>query len=95
MAEEKKADRVSEVMGGRKKKSKKSKKGGKKTKGMYIRRATSGGYIAKHDAPEGQAVGDEHVLPDMDALKAHLDDHLEGEGDMHEPADQNQRPVMV
>jgi hypothetical protein len=83
MAEEKKNDRVSEVLGG-KKPSKKSdkkpakKKGGKKTKGMHVRKADSGGYIAKHDSgPDGQP-GEEHALPDMAALQAHMNDRMEG-----------------
>ena len=48
---------------------------------MHIRRATGGGFIARHDLadeagnPAGGAAP-EHVLPDMDAAQAHLDDHM-------------------
>jgi hypothetical protein len=85
MAEDKKKnDRVSAVMGGKKSDKKEDKKpakkkGGKKTKGMHVRKADSGGYVVKHDAPEGEAVGEEHVMPDMAALQSHISERLEGE----------------
>jgi hypothetical protein len=84
-------DRVSEVMGGKKSSKKPAKKkGGKKTKGMHVRKATSGGYIAKHDAPEPGAEQEEHALPDMAALQEHMAQNLQGEeepgGGMPAPA---------
>lgn len=74
-------DRVSEVLGGKKKsKGKKSakKKAPKQVKGMHVRKAANGGFISKHDAPEGEE-GEEHALQDMAALQAHMQDHMGGE----------------
>ena len=52
-----------------------------KTKEIHARRATSGGYIARHDMMPDEATGkeppeQEHVLPDIEALKQHMQDHL-------------------
>lgn len=68
-----------------KKSDKKSAK--KQVKGMHVRRAKSGGFIAKHDMDEGQTgQPDEHVLPDMSALQSHVDDHMGGEMQESAPA---------
>lgn len=74
---DKKNDRVAALMGGKKKSEKKpaKKKGGKKVKGMHVRKADSGGFIAKHDAPD-EGAAEEHVLPDMAALQSHMSDHM-------------------
>jgi hypothetical protein len=61
---------------------KKPAKKAKKTKGMHVSIATSGGYIAKHDMEkptDGSVSSQEqevHVLPDMAALHAHMADHM-------------------
>src|SRR5258708_596253 len=80
--------RVKEVLGGKSSK-KKSKK--KKLKSMRVSHADNGGYIAQHEpAPEeGASAGaaapqqEQHIIPDMDALKAHMEDHMSqpGQGD--------------
>ncbi len=55
------------------------KKGGKgKVASIHVRRASSGGFIARHemeqkgegDMPGGGA--EEHILPDMTSLQAHM-----------------------
>jgi len=65
------------------KKDKKSKKkGGKRVKEMHVRRGASGGYIAKHDferptdASQPMPESEEHILPDMEALHDHMDEHM-------------------
>lgn len=65
---------------GSEKKEKESKK--KQVKGMHIRRATSGGFIAKHDMDKTAEPGmdqEEHALPDMGAVQQHISDHMGGE----------------
>jgi hypothetical protein len=68
-------------MAEKKPEKKKGKKG--KTKEIHARRADSGGYIAKHDMLPEEMEGkmlqppqQEHVLPDIEALKQHMQDHL-------------------
>ena len=66
-----------------------AKKAGKKVKGMHVRRATSGGFIVKHDmdnsagagAPQGEP--EEHAIPDMASLQSHMQDHM---GDEEAPS---------
>jgi len=80
------------------KKSEKKKAGKKgKTKEIHARRADSGGYIAKHDMMPEEMEGkmqqppqQEHVLPDIEALKQHMQDHLGPEEEEQEgqPASQ-------
>ena len=65
-------------MGGGKKSSKKS---GKKPHSIHVRRGKSGGFIAEHhfksSSPEEMAPEtEEHVLPDVQALQAHMADHM-------------------
>lgn len=64
----------------------------KKHKGvdqMLLRRAGSGGYIAKHPHPELGMNHDEaglhHALPNMAALQAHLGQHMPEAGEAEEP----------
>jgi hypothetical protein len=57
------------------------KKGKHKVKGMHVRKADSGGFIAKHEdmMPGEDGVmppPQEHVLPDMGALQQHMQDHM-------------------
>lgn len=97
---EKEKSRTAAVMTSGKSKSKKSKTPKKKGSGkrikMHIRHADSGGYIAQHldDGPEtGTQSGNssEHILPDLEALKQHVDDHMqqpEPEGEGQEPQPQ-------
>ena len=66
--------------GGKKSSSKKSKK--HKVHKMHIRHAANGGYIAEHEAPPSQdpdaamEPSEEHALPDMQSLQAHIADHM-------------------
>jgi hypothetical protein len=57
-----------------------AKKKGKKVKGMHVRKATSGGFIVKHDMSTDKAEPmqeqEEHAIPDMAALHAHMADHM-------------------
>lgn len=85
-------EKVKDSMGaGKKKESKKEpekkdkkakKKGGKRVKEMHVRRGASGGYIAKHDferptdAMAQMPESEEHILPDMNALHDHMDEHM-------------------
>ena len=80
--------RVKAVLGGKSHKGKK-----KKLKGMHVRHAASGGYIAKHEpemdpAAAGPQDSPEHIVPDMEALKSHMEEHMgqPGEGGGEEPA---------
>jgi hypothetical protein len=56
----------------------KGEKGKLHTHGVHYERAHNGGVIAhvhRHTA-EGLHHSEEHVLPDMDAAHAHLDEHM-------------------
>jgi hypothetical protein len=61
---------------------KKPAKKAKQVKGMHVRKATSGGFIVKHDMekPMDGSVPmqdqEEHAIPDMAALHAHMADHM-------------------
>ncbi len=68
---------------GEKKAEKKPAKKVKKVKGMHVRKATSGGFIVKHDMDNvgGPSDGkmpeqEEHAIPDMAALQSHMQDHM-------------------
>ncbi len=68
---------------GEKKAEKKPAKKVKKVKGMHVRKATSGGFIVKHDMDNvgGPSDGkmpeqEEHAVPDMAALQSHMQDHM-------------------
>ena len=92
---EEKSSRAKSHMGGGKKSSKSggSKKGGhKKVHTMHIRHANNGGYIATHDfeSPAGGGGGpmpksEDHILPDMEALQAHVGDHMAQEQEPQGP----------
>lgn len=74
------ASRTHSTMGGGKKKSKKKGKG-KKAHKMTIRRSANGGYIAEHsyqpEGPEQMAPEpEEHTVPDIEALKEHVGEHM-------------------
>jgi hypothetical protein len=60
----------------------------RKVKDMHIRRAASGGYIAKHPNDQGSLMHEDpdlhHALPDMGALQAHMQDHM-GDDEKAEP----------
>jgi hypothetical protein len=63
------------------KKSEKKSKKKHKTKSMHVRKADNGGFIARHDGilPGEDGVmppEQEHVLPDIEALKQHMGDHM-------------------
>lgn len=85
----KKTDRVEEVMTGgepdKKDKKKKSDKKKDKKKGPHeirVRHGASGGYIAEHhshpaEADNGNTLESEHVIPDIDSLHSHVDDHMQ------------------
>lgn len=65
-----------------KKSEKKSKKKKHQVKAMHVRKADSGGYVATHELPSDESgmpqPNQEHVLPDLNALKEHMD-HFEPE----------------
>lgn len=68
---------------GEKKAEKKPAKKVKKVKGMHVRKATSGGFIVKHDMDNAGGPSDgkmpeqeEHAIPDMAALQSHMQDHM-------------------
>lgn len=72
--EKKEPKRAKNVLGGKSKKKKKP------VHRMNIRHAASGGYIAEHQfkpSMNGPAQEpEEHAIPDMDALKAHVEQHM-------------------
>jgi hypothetical protein len=77
-------------MADKKTEKKKGKKG--KTKTMHIRKADSGGFVANHDMLPEEMEGkmqqpppQEHVLPDLENLKAHVQDHF-GDEEEQEPS---------
>jgi hypothetical protein len=70
----------------------KKKKSGKKVKGMHVRRATSGGFIVKHDMDTSEEPGkpmeqEEHAIPDIAALHDHMEQHM-GDEEAAAPAAQ-------
>jgi len=71
-------NRASSALGGGKK-SKKSKKNMRHVHEMHIRHAANGGYIAKHDIKNDQGGMDneEHAIPDLQTLQAHVGDHMD------------------
>jgi hypothetical protein len=78
---------------GEKKAEKKPAKKVKKVKGMHVRKATSGGFIVKHDMDNAGAPSDgkmpeqeEHAIPDMAALQSHMQDHMGEEASAGAPA---------
>lgn len=86
----KKVPTVGELLGkgGSKEKAKKPKSKGK-TKEMHIRHAHGGGYISKHvmdKSDDGKTMGggmedEEHIHPDLDSVKAALEEHMaQGQG---------------
>jgi hypothetical protein len=85
MAEKTDSSRAKSVLGGKKESEKKaSKKSGKKPHKIHIRRGKSGGYIAEHhfqNSPdEEMQEPEEHVVPDLDSLRAHIAEHLGDQG---------------
>lgn len=61
-----------------------------KVKGMRVRKATTGGYIAHHDEMMPGEDGtmppqEEHVLPDLAALKDHMN-HFEPQEEEEMPS---------
>ena len=58
----------------------KGKKGGKsKVASIHVRRAASGGFIARHEMEQGKGedagtggAAEEHIMPDMPSLQAHM-----------------------
>jgi hypothetical protein len=93
------ADRAKSVMGGKKSKSKsKAKKSGKHPHSVHVRRGKSGGFIAEHhfkNGPEEEMQEpEEHVLPDMASLQAHMSDHMGDQPDQPAPIpDPNAAPA--
>jgi hypothetical protein len=92
-SEEKKETKKEEKAEGEHKPAEKKKKSGKKVKGMHVRRATSGGFIVKHDMdasaePTGKPMEqEEHVIPDIAALHDHMEQHM-GDEEAAAPAAQ-------
>jgi hypothetical protein len=79
--EDKMADNRARVhLGGMKKSA--AKKGGKKrtVHKMHIRRTANGGYIAEHEFKgepgEPPIENEEHHIPDLDTLQAHVGEHM-------------------
>lgn len=74
------SDRSKSGMGGSKSKSKSKSKSSDKPHEIHVRRAHGGGFIAKHHKKhkpgEDMEEPQEHVIPDMDQLQAHLQDNL-------------------
>lgn len=79
MQREKETNAVADALGGGKPSEKKA-----KLHEVSVRKAHSGGFIAKHHykhADGSTAHGhpkheSEHVLPNMDAVHAHMDEHM-------------------
>lgn len=75
-----------------KKKKSKTTKGGKKIREMHIRKASSGGFMARHEhEPSGDGMqtppDDIHLMPDVSALKDHMGEHFsDGEEPEEEPS---------
>ncbi len=87
MDKESKKHRASDTLGGASKHSEHKKHKKKKVRSIHIRPGASGGFIAKHEMePEGPDESgvtappepNEHVIPDMEALKQHLQEHMGG-----------------
>lgn len=80
-----KSSRSTSHMGGGKKKSGKS---SSHAHSMHIRRGHKGGFIAVHHAEPGaeDMQDQEHPLPDIDALKAHLQDSMGDQPPAEPPA---------
>lgn len=75
------------------KEEKKEHKGKKSRKRLHIHPAASGGFIVKHepmDMSEPNAQSEEHVVPDMAGLHAHIDEHM---GDQGGAPDQGAAPA--
>lgn len=82
MAKEKAEKKIKEALG----REDKGHSGGKHhVHEMHVRRAAGGGYIARHDMADesgapanmlGGGASPEHILPDADALHAHMDEHM-------------------
>jgi hypothetical protein len=100
MAESKAPSRGKSAMGGDKKsssKSKSSKSKSKKPHSIHVRRGKSGGFIAEHhfksESPDEMTPeSEEHVVPDIDALKEHMAEHM-GDQPGQEPAEAEPAPT--
>lgn len=72
------SSRGKSALGGSRGKSKKS--GGSKPHSIHVRRAKSGGFVATHhhkpDFEGAMQESDEHVLPDIQSLQAHMQDQM-------------------
>lgn len=101
---DKKKNAVMEHMGAVREKAKKTEK--RHVHKMTIERARSGGHIVHHEmrgGAEGEGSdGGNHVLPDNDALHAHIDQHMgdqpaagEGEEPGADAAPQAQDPAAL
>lgn len=97
MAEDKpkaeKKDRPAKILGGKKSKKKSS----SKVKSIHVHKATGGGFIMHHDmeSDPGNPVGspsEEHIAPDLAALKAHMDQHFAGHPSMGEGPEEPPEP---
>lgn len=67
-------------------------KGKHKLTGMHLKHAANGGYIAKHevqheDGQPGPGNGKEHIHPDMEALLAAVQQHMQQGGGDNEQAE--------
>lgn len=82
-----KASRGKAAMGGG---SKGKHKGGKHPHKIHVRRGKSGGFIAEHHFPPGEdgqmQEPEEHVLPDMQSLQAHMADNMGDQGASQPPS---------
>ena len=73
-----------ELLGG-KKEAEKGKGEKKKVHGLHIKRLKGGYHVQHHDENGAPVQGEEHLVPDTDALHDHLEEHL-GEPNQDEEA---------
>jgi len=69
-----------------------------KVKIMHIRKADSGGYVAGHELPPDMMTGkvppeQEHILPDIEAMKQHVQDHMGPDEEEGQPAGATPAPT--
>jgi hypothetical protein len=73
-------------------------KGRGKTHEMHIRKADSGGYSARHEMMPDELTGkdlpeQEHLLPDLQSLHDHIDNHFGENEEGGEPGSPSPSPT--
>lgn len=66
--------------------SKTKKSSGAKAHSMHIHRGKSGGFVVNHHPKEAGGPVDTHVIPDLQALQAHLSSQMGDQGPAPAPS---------